>query len=151
MNTKRIFLLFIACLLCFSANAVAQKQDKQIDEVIQFLKKYDAAWDKKDSATVAEIFADDYVYFTSRGGIRTRQQWLEFLKSPAYSLTFAERSKIKTYRTGNTITVSSRWKGKGTYEKREFIDDQRCGQVFVKDGKQWKLASEHCTQITAAN
>ncbi|MDQ3061388.1 MAG: nuclear transport factor 2 family protein [Acidobacteriota bacterium] len=149
MNHKPIFLLWMAFLLCFSANTNAQKQVKQTDEVVQLLKKYDAAWNKKDSGTVAKILSSEYVYFTSTGGTSDYQQTLDFLKSPKYNLTFAERSEIKTFRTGNTVVVSSRWKGKGTYNDEEINDDQRCGQVFVKKGKQWKLAAEHCTQIVS--
>ncbi len=149
MNHKPIFLLWMAFLLSFSANTNAQKQVKQTDEVVQLLKKYDEAWDKKDSATVGKILASDYVYFTSTGGVWSRQQTLDLLNSPKYNLTFAERSEIKTFLTGNTLIISSRWKGKGTYDQEEINDDQRCGLIFAKDGKQWKLLSEHCTQIVS--
>ncbi len=149
MNYKLTFLLFIACLLCFSANAAAQKQDKQIDEAVQLLKKYDEAWNKKNSAAVGKILASDYVYFTSTGGVWSRQQMLDLLNSPKYNLTFAERSEIKTFLTGSTVIISSRWKGKVTYDEEEINDDQRCGLIFSKDGKQWKLLSEHCTQIVS--
>ena len=50
---------------------------------------------------------------------------------------------------GDTVIVSSRWKGKGKYGKTEINDDQRCGQVFVRSGGKWKLLSEHCTQIVS--
>lgn len=93
--------------------------------------------------------AADYIYFTSTGGLSTRRQTLDFLQSPAYVFIFVERSEIEARRTGDTVVVSSRWKGKGTYDKGEINDDQRCGQVFVKDGKQWKLVSENCAQIVS--
>ena len=146
VNHQKIFiLLFFVLTVGFSANA----QSKQVEEVLQLVKKYDAAWNKKDSATVAKILSAEYVYFSSRGGTSTYQETLDFLKSPDYKLTFAERSEIKTFRTGRTIVVSSRWKGRGTYGAEEINDDQRCGQVFVKDGKDWKLAAENCAQIVA--
>ncbi len=149
MKFKLIFPLIIAFVVCFSTNAFAQKSDKQTDSVLQLLKKYDDAWNKKDSATVGDILASDYIYFTSTGGTSSRQQTLDFLISPKYVLTFVERSEIKAFRNSNTVVVSSRWKGKGTYDKGEINDDQRCGQVFVKEGKKWKLLSEHCTQIVS--
>jgi ketosteroid isomerase-like protein len=146
MNHKKFaLLLFFALILTFSAGA----QTKPVDEVLQTLKKYDDAWNKKDSATVAGILSTEYVYFSSVGGLTSYQQTLDFLKSPDYKLTFVERSEIKTFRTGNTVVVSSRWKGKGSYSGGEINDDQRCGQVFVKDGKAWKLASENCAQIVS--
>jgi ketosteroid isomerase-like protein len=132
-----------------SGKVFAQKPDKQTANVLQVLKKYDDAWNKKDAVTVGEILAADYVYFTSVGGVSNRPETLDFLASPKYILTFVERSEIKSFRSGETVVVSSRWKGKGTYSEGEINDDQRCGQVFVKDGKKWKLLSEHCTQIVS--
>ncbi len=150
MNNKAVlFFLFIACLFSLVQSTVAQKQNKQIDEVLQTLKKYDDAWNKKDLATVGKILAAEYIYFTSIGGLSTRRQTLDFLNSPSYKLTFVERSEIKSYRTGDTVVISSRWKGRGSWEKGEINDDQRCGQVFVKNGKRWILASEHCVQIVS--
>ena len=149
MKFKIFFPLIIAFILCFGVNVRAQKPDKQTESVLQLVKKYDAAWNKKDAATVGEILAPDYVYFTSTGGLSDRQESLDFLVSPKYLLTFVERSEIKAFRNGNTIIVSSRWKGKGSWAEGEINDDQRCGQVFVKDGKSWKLLSEHCVQIVS--
>jgi DNA-binding winged helix-turn-helix (wHTH) protein len=59
------------------------------------------------------------------------------------------QSEIKAIRSGETVIVSSRWKGKGSYAEGEINDDQRCGQVFVRTGKSWKLLSEHCVQIVS--
>lgn len=147
MKIKLSYFLIITTVLCFSANVFAQKADKQTESVLQTLKKYDDAWNKKDAKTVGEIIAPEYVYFSSLGGLSNRQESLDFLVSPKYILTFVERSEIKTFRNGDTFVVSSRWKGKGNYNDEEINDDQRCGQVFVKIGKNWKMLSEHCIQI----
>lgn len=147
MKITLIYPLFAAIVLCFASAASAQKPDKQTESVLQILKRYDAAWNKKDAKTVGEIIADEYVYFSSTGGLSNRRETLDFLVSPKYILTFVERSEIKTFRSGDTVIVSSRWKGKGSWAEGEINDDQRCGQVFVKDGKAWKMLSEHCVQI----
>ncbi len=90
--------------------------------MISVLKKYDDAWNSKDQAAVDKILAPEYIYFSSTGGTTLRKRTLEFLVSPGYKLTFVERSEIMSYRTGDTVVISSRWKGKGTYDKRR---DQR--------------------------
>ena len=149
MKFKLLFALTFAIVFCFGTNVSAQNSDKQIENVLQTLKKYDEAWNKKDAKAVGEILDAQYVYFSSTGGLSARQESLNFLVSPKYVLTFVERSEIKTFRSGETVLVSSRWKGKGTYEAGEINDDQRCGQVFVKSGKNWKLFSEHCVQIVS--
>jgi ketosteroid isomerase-like protein len=140
-------LLSATFLLSSGAKAQTGKQTWAAGDVTQILKNYDEAWNKRDTGAVGKILAPNYIYFTSTGGISTRQQTLDLLNSPKYKLTFAERSEIKTYQTGNVVIVNSRWKGKGTYGEEEINDDQRCGLIFIKQKSVWRLLSEHCTQI----
>lgn len=125
----------------------ASAQNAKHADVVSVLRKYDDAWNARDIATVDRLLAPEYVYFSSTGNLTSRQQTLELLKSPGYKLTFAERTEIKTFRSGATVIVSSRWKGKGTYNGEEINDDQRCSLVFAKQKSSWKVLSEHCTQI----
>ena len=143
MTSKIIFTVALGILLFSAANA----QTGPAKNALAALKQYDDAWNKKDSKAVDAILHKDYLYFSSEGGTTTRERTLEFLVSPKYVLTSVERSEIAAFGTANTMVVSSRWKGKGTYNDQPINDDQRCSLVFVKDGKRWKLLSEHCTQI----
>lgn len=145
MNRKLLFLLLLIGCFCFSASG----QLTRSDAVLNVLKRYDEAWNRKDLAVVDKILATDYIYFSSTGAISSRQQTLQLLTSPKYKLTSVERSEIKTYRTADTVVVSSRWKGKGTYGDDVINDDQRCSLVFVKQKDSWKLLAEHCTQIVS--
>lgn len=112
------------------------------------LSEYDRGWNSKDVAGVSRILADEYVYFSSTGGLTDRKATLEFLASPEYKLTLVERTEVKLLTTSDAVAiVSSRWKGRGTFGKEEINDDQRCGLVFVRVGRSWKLLSEHCAQI----
>lgn len=111
---------------------------------------YDSAWNRKDVDAVSSILAGDYVYFSSTGSLTTRRATLDFLSSPNYKLTLAERSEIEILSFSTRVAVvSSRWKGRGSYGKEQINDDQRCGLVFVNQGEQWKLLTEHCVQIVA--
>jgi ketosteroid isomerase-like protein len=142
LNRVALTLVIVAGTL-LSASA----QNAKHADVVAALRKYDDAWNKKDVATVDRLLAPEYVYFSSTGNLTSRQQTLELLKSPGYKLTFAERTEVKTFRSGATVIVSSRWKGKGTYNDEEINDDQRCSLVFAKQKNSWQLLSEHCTQI----
>lgn len=138
----RVFVLLIA-FACFAAAALAQT-----DPVRETLSKYDRAWNAKDTKAIADILDENYVYFSSVGTLTDKKATLEFLAKPDYKLTFVERSEIKVHSNdGKTAVISSRWKGKGSWSGGEINDDQRCGQVFVKRGKAWKLLSEHCVQV----
>ena len=135
--------LVVTFILLFACGVAAQEV-----AVRKALTDYDNAWNKKDVAAISLILADDYVYFSSTGALTDRRATLDFLSSPDYKLTFVERSQIKLVSKSEVVAVvSSRWKGRGTYGKEAIDDDQRCGLVFVKYRKVWKLLSEHCTQI----
>ena len=140
--------LTIAIVVMSAVFAFGQKASPHEASVRKALADYDAAWNRKDLDGVSRVLADDYVYFSSTGGLTDRKKTLEFLVSPDYKLTFVERSEITLLSASDRVAiVSSRWKGRGTFGKEEINDDQRCGLVFVKSGKVWKLLSEHCAQI----
>jgi ketosteroid isomerase-like protein len=128
---------------------MAQGSSIRKDEIIQIVEAYDRAWNRKDSAAVEGIMAANYVYFTSEGGVQLRKDMIDFLRSPKYVLNSAERSELEVHRSTTTAVVSSRWKGNGVYDGKEFHDDQRCSLVLTREGQRWKVLSEHCTQIVS--
>lgn len=143
----RLMLLSLVIFAFASVPAVAQPAASDAT-LMAALTAYDKAWNKKDVKAAGIMMADQYVYFNSRGGEpQNKQAMLEFLARPDYKLTFVERSEIVVFLSGNTAVVSSRWVGKGSWSGGTIDDDQRCGLVFVKNGKSWKVLAEHCTQI----
>lgn len=147
MIYRRIFIL-IALLSLTSNFGAGQSTDELPTPVKNALAEYDKAWNSKNVSAVSNILASDYVYFSSTGGLTNRKSTLEFLATPEYKLSFVERSEIKLLsHNGQVAVVSSRWKGRGVYSGGEIDDDQRCGLVFVRQSKGWKLLSEHCAQI----
>lgn len=132
----------MVCGIC-----LAQTKQTEEEDISRFVERYDNAWNHKDTASIERILAPDYVYFSSKGQVRSRQSLLEELLSPKYKLVSAERSELKVYLTLRTAVVSSRWKGRGTYDGEEFNDDQRCSIVLARGKQGWLVLSEHCTQI----
>lgn len=143
---KICVMILVSCaLLC--GLAVGQMRSPESD-VLEFVEKYDKAWNQKDAAAIQRILAPEYVYFTSKGGVESRQALIDELMSPTYKLVSANRTEVRVYsESGTTVVVSSRWKGQGTYNGSEFHDDQRCSIVLARDGQNWRVLSEHCTQI----
>ena len=72
---------------------------------------------------------------------------MKFLSDPGYRLERAQRSEVAVTMSGDIAVVSSRWRGQGTYQGERFVDDQRCGQTWVRTGDSWQLLNEHCVQI----
>lgn len=148
---RRFILALLIALIGLSIMHVSRAQGSSLQEdgVIRAVEAYDQAWNRKDATAVGRILANNYVYFSSEGAVLPRQEMLNFLRSPKYVLNGADRSELEVRRTDRTAVVSSRWKGNGTYDGKEFHDDQRCSLVLTQEGRQWKLLSEHCTQIAA--
>jgi hypothetical protein len=121
--------------------------DPLIEEVVA---NYDRAWNQRDVGAVSHLLAPEYRYFTSRGGVSSRDETLAMLSAPDYRLEHAKRSEIEVSYSGPVAVVSSRWVGRGTYRGRPFRDDQRCGQTWLLTGETWQLVSEHCVQIAPA-
>jgi Domain of unknown function (DUF4440) len=134
-------------LLLMPTIAAGQGDARASDPVATLVARLDSAWDRKDTAAVGRLLAPSYQYFNSLGGVRARAPMLEFLASPEYTLEHARRSEVVVTRTGPVAVVSSRWQGRGTYQGEGFVDDQRCGQVWLETQSTWQMVSEHCVQI----
>ncbi len=136
--------LSIAVGLVLAAPARASDVDAGIAAAI---KTYDETWDRKDLPGLEAVLAPVYVYFSSKGGVLSRRQWLDRLSNANYRLDSTERSEVDAHVSGTAAVVGTRWKGHGTYEGKPFRDDQRCSMALTKASGEWKVLSEHCTQI----
>jgi hypothetical protein len=108
---------------------------------------FDSAWNAKDSGAAGRWLAPGYRYFSSRGRVVPRDEMLRDLMAPHYRLEYADRSEIEVATVGGTAVVSSRWRGRGTWQLTQFVDDQRCTLALTRTSDGWRILSEHCTQI----
>jgi ketosteroid isomerase-like protein len=143
----KVALPAVLSFLVLCGIALAQTEPSREQEIRQLVERYDNALNHKDVAVVEQLLAPEYVYFSSKGEVRSRQSLLDELLSPKYILASAERTEVKVYQTSGTAVVSSRWKGQGAYDGQPFHDDQRCSIILARDKQQWLVVSEHCTQI----
>jgi len=139
----------LAALALALAPAVThgQASGRVADSVAVLVARYDSAWNGRDTATVNRLLAPGYQYFTSTGGLTSRTETMRFLSSPEYQLERAGRTEVAIHVTGQVAILSSRWQGRGRYQGKSFVDDQRCGQTWVRSASEWQLLSEHCAQI----
>jgi hypothetical protein len=143
----------MCALLALSASPAAGQQNTRAaaDSIVALIRRYDRAWNGQDTASAGRLLAAEYQYFTSIGELRTRAEMLAFLGSPEYRLQRASRDEVVVRVTGPVAVASTRWRGNGTYRGKRFNDDQRCGLVWLRTGADWRLLSEHCTQIVASS
>jgi Domain of unknown function (DUF4440) len=144
--------LFCRVALCTVAAVLPRDLAGQTDavavhEVARLVARYDSAWNRRDSLTVNGLLSPNYQYFSSRGSVSSRAETMKFLSDPGYRLERAGRSELAVTLSGAVAVVSSRWQGQGSYRGERFVDDQRCGQTWVRNGPAWQLLNEHCVQI----
>ena len=137
----------LGCLYLAPALAAGQDTPRPGDRVEALVAQYDSSWNRKDTVALGRLMAARYQYFTSLGAVTPRAAMLQLVGSPEYVLERARRSEVVVTLTGPLAVVSSRWQGRGTYRNRRFVDDQRCGQVWLEETHTWRMVSEHCVQI----
>ena len=106
-EAMRTGFVLVLSLLALCAIASAQGKQTQEADIARFIESYDNAWNHKDAAAIERILAPDYVYFSSKGQVRSRQSLLEEFLSPKYNLASAERTELKAYLTMDTAVVYS--------------------------------------------
>ena len=152
MQFRLIFssVLLLMMVACSNSDKSSRNSSDGItkDEITEFLKTYDDAWNSKKSKVVDSLYAAQYKYFTSVGGVSSRARNLEILAADYYKLLSASRTEVEIAIDGNTAIVSSRWQGNGIWKGEPFNDNQRCGLVIQKKGNQLQLLSEHCVDIS---
>lgn len=145
--THRLMVITVAvgCASCVPVDGEAPVADAE--PVLRLVEAYDRAISRKDGEWISSLLAENYVYFQSTGGMRDRSSVLGMVTSPDYRVESRSREDITVRITGCTAVVESRWRGTGTFKGERFVDDQRCGLVFVTLHGAWRLVAEHCTQI----
>ena len=156
MALKKLHRLFlfssvIYFVSCTSNQSSGENSNPNLtkDEVLSFLVTYDSAWNLKKQSVVDSLYAPQYKYFTSVGGVSSRARNLEILAAEYYKLIAASRTEVDISIEGDIAIVSSRWQGNGIWQGEPFSDNQRCGLVIQKQGKTLKLLSEHCVDISS--
>jgi hypothetical protein len=129
----------MAGVILLAAGCATSSQMRALD----VLKQYDEAWLRKDVAAFEALLSPAYVYFTSTGGTMDRQAIVTMLGSPQYRIEAGSRSEVRTFASGSVIVISTRWQGRGTYEGKPFVDDQRCSVVVASS----IVLMEHCTNL----
>ena len=144
MVARRLFLT-AACLLALRCrNLLPDQYPETTARVV--LEKYDQAWLSKNVKAFNALLSPSYVYFTSSGRVMDRGEMLNMLGSNGYKIDSGSRDDVRVLVTESTAILSTRWRGKGTYEGKPFVDDQRCS-VVISLGFKPEVLSEHCTNV----
>lgn len=130
------------------------KKSDQTSNAEQELRELSRRWDEasmgRDTATLARILSDDFVYTNASGAVLSKQDYLmSFIKAPDMTQqTFtSEDLSIRIYGDVAVVTGRSSWKGRAR-GKGQVVDAQfRFTDVWVKRNGSWQAVATQATAI----
>ncbi len=145
----RFFFLSLI-IIVFVFTSCVKRQVLTEKEVLSVINTFDNGWRNKNLDKVDSVLAPGYVYFTQSGGVFSREGVVQTAGSPSYALDSMERTDFNVELFENTAIVSTRWRGRGTYQGQPFDENQRCSITVIKLKGKVQILSEHCTPIKVA-
>ena len=120
-HTIYVAILTTALLSFGRQQSIAQGADAAAErEVRQTIKKYRTALLQRDTATLEQIWADDYTFTNGAGKTHSKAQRLANLKSGVTSLdSISEDEDIKVRVYGKVAVATSRVNIKGQYSGKQ--------------------------------
>jgi ketosteroid isomerase-like protein len=143
MKISRIAALavFLAVPLLARGQASAPKNDKAVQEVIEFRNRYIEAEENRDIAFLEGILADDFFALNPQGKLLNKTQQLENLKRPDRTLKVlnARETHVQFYAGRDVAILTEHVTVDGQDKGRPFGGEYRFLRVFAKQEGKWKV------------
>ena len=120
----------------------------QVDDVIAALKDYEAAIISEDTTALKKIWTDDYTFINPQGGIVTKEQRLDNLRSGATSvIEGVNQREIVAHVYGDMAVVTQLFTLRGTYSGVVTDQEVRGSFTFIKRAGRWQLVFNEITPV----
>jgi ketosteroid isomerase-like protein len=141
MNRIAIWAAFLAVPLMAQGQAQAPKNDKAVQEVIEFRNRYIEAEENRDIAFLERILADDFFALNPQGKLLDKAGQLENLKRPDRTLKVlnARETHVQFYAGGQVAVLTEHVTVDGQDKGRSFGGEYRFLRVFAKQEGKWKV------------
>ena len=143
MKITRIaaFAAFLAVPFLAHSQAPAPKNDKAVQEVIEFRNRYIQAEENRDIAFLQRILADDFFALNPQGKLLDKTQQLENLKRPDRTLKVLNprETQVRFYGSGDVAILTEHVTVDGQDKGRSFGGEYRFLRVFAKQEGKWKV------------
>jgi ketosteroid isomerase-like protein len=141
MKNTRIALLaaFLVLPWLAHAQAPAAKNDKAVQELVEFRNRYIEAEENRDMAYLDKILADDFFALNPQGQLLNKAQQLENLKRTDRTLKVhnARETQVRFY--GDVAILTEHVTVDGQDKGRAFGGEYRFLRVFAKQNGDWKV------------
>src|ERR1041384_7057110 len=119
-------------------------------EVETLMAAWQDAWFTKNQSVISQLMTDDYVYVAPNGAVMDRAAILDVVGDATYGLTGgAHTETVITMLGQSAAVVRRRWKGRGTYRGKVFVEDHRCVTICDRSSGQWRIRYEQCSALAA--
>jgi ketosteroid isomerase-like protein len=103
----------------------------------------------KDIAAAERIMADDYIFITPDGEIRTKADEIGDLKSGKLKVIALTAGEMKVRVYGKAAVVIGIYELKGTFDGKDISGRFRFTDVFVHEKNEWRIVSTHASKPAA--
>ena len=155
MKRILVMIVLVVGVVTIVLSQAGGKKSAQTNKVEQELRELSRQWDEasmgRDTATLARILSDDFVYTNASGAVLSKSEYLmSFIKAPdmtQQSFT-SEDLNIRVYGDVAVVTGRSSWKGRSR-GKGQFVAAQyRFTDVWVKRNGSWQAVATQGTVIS---
>ena len=123
-------------------------ESPQVDDVISAVKGYEAAIISEDTTSLKKIWADDYTFINPQGGIVTKEQRLDNLRSGATSIVEGvNQREIVVHVYGDMAVVTQLFTLRGTFSGVVTDQEVRGSFTWIKRAGRWQLVFNEITPV----
>lgn len=137
---------FIAAAFVFVSSASGQTNSEQ--EVRKLERAWLDAYEKRDVASMTAIVADDFTITFPDGGMQTKVQVVESLKSAGGAAMKFKTESVQSRAYGDIViligVVISEW----TQDGKAMSDRSRYTDTYVKRNGKWQVVASHLSNAT---
>ena len=102
---------------------------------------------KGDASFLEKNATQDYEFITGTGAVLSRSESIEARKSGDIKYSSIEASDPKVRVHGNAAMYTATVNVKGTFKGNDVSGTYRLGQMWVKEGGDWKIANSQSTRV----
>lgn len=131
-----------------NTNADIERQILKIDdEKDQAMQRYVASHGETGGAELDRIYGDDLVFVNTHGGLLSKAQRLEDLRSGSLKFISFGRDSYSLHVYGNTVVMTGRATSEVVYKGKVNRIPRRFTNVYIKLAGQWRLVAHQATTI----
>jgi hypothetical protein len=142
---KTVLTIGLALALCAGSLVASEAEDRA--ELTRIEEQMAALLVKHDPAGLEPLLAADWKLVLSEGGIMSRNQLLDALKSGKLKFTADSAEQLDIRFFADTAIVIGITNSRGTWEGEEFSGRDRFTDVFIRKNGKWLCVSTHTSNL----